>query len=230
MSAGSLGSFVLLVGLIAPHQTTAPAPASASITPEAGTYLGLLFAPSTNDQKATDTPPGVLVTFVLPNSPASKAGLSRDDLLQRYDGQAITGCEQLARLIQGDKPGHVVKLQVLRAGRAVTCEATLTLGPAISVASEARPMDPAGGEPAATSKPGGPALSATVVPQADGRLRVDLQYYQEGTGRLRSLTLTGDLTELQEQVGKLPDGERPLAQVLLDRLKQRNSTPARPRP
>jgi hypothetical protein len=206
----------LLLGVLAPQQTPAPAP-------NPGTYLGLLFAPNT-------APTGVLVTQVLPGSPASKAGLTRNDLVQRYDDQPISGCEQLARIIQADKPGRAVKLHVLRDGKAAVYEATLALGPAICLAGEARPMDPTLVGPPATAKPAGPALSASVEPQADGRLKVEMRYYLEGTGRLRTRTLTGSLSELQEQVNQFPEAELRLAQVLLDRLQQLNPTPVRPRP
>jgi hypothetical protein len=228
MSVGSLGSLVVLVGLIAPHQSPAPVP----MLPSPGTYLGLLFAPSTSAgfNAGNPAPAGVVVTQVLPGSPAAKAGLTRNDFLQRYDGQDISGCEQLARLIQSDKPGRAVKLQVLRAGQVVVCEATLTVGPATCLASESHSMDTTTGSAPARTKPAGPALSANIEPQADGRLRIDLQYYLEGTGRLHTRTLTGNLSELQKQVGEFPDAERRLAQVLLDRLKQLDPAPVRPRP
>lgn len=217
-------SVLALVGCLASHQA-APAPPADN----AGTYLGILFAPVTSgDLTATPLPepPGVVVTQVLTDSPADRGGVRRNDLLRRYDKEAIRSCEHLARLIQADKPDRVVQLEVVRGGRPITLEAKLTTGPPLRLAGEGRP---AGGTPAAASKPAAPSLSAQVEPLGDGRLRVDLQYYLEGTGRLRSRTLTGTLAELAAEVGKLPDDERRLGKVLLERL-QPLTPPARPRP
>ncbi len=229
MGASALASVCLLMGLSVAHQE-AVIPASA----DRGTYLGILFGPNTSAPlEANPAPPpgGVVVTQVLPDSPAAKAGLHRNDLLQRYGDQAVTSCEQLARLIQADTPGRVVTLQVRRAGRPLNLAAKLTVGPALRLAGEARQK---GGDAPAVGKAGlgaeAPALSAQIEPLGDGRLRVDLQYYLEGTGRLRSRTLTGTLVELARQIDQMPRDERRLGQVLLERLEQLNLTPARPRP
>src|SRR5690242_3492524 len=98
MASPTLASVLLLVGLsAAPQDAVSPAPAGT------GTYLGILFAPSTPaplDVPPVAPPAGVVVTQVLPDSPAARAGLNRNDLVKRYDDQALTSCEQLARLIQ----------------------------------------------------------------------------------------------------------------------------------
>lgn len=217
-------SVLLLVAGLTAHQAAPAAPAD-----NAGTYLGILFAPVTSGNltaNAIPEPPGVVVTQVLADSPADKGGVRRNDLLRRYDKEAVLSCEHLAKLIQADKPDRVVQLEVVRGGRTITLEAKLAVGTPLRLAGEVRP---AGGTTAAASKPAAPTLSAQVEPLGDGRLKVDLQYYLEGTGRLRSRTLTGTLAELTAEVGKLPEDERRLGKVLLERLEPL-IPPARPRP
>src|SRR5215204_3232726 len=106
----------VLLGLIPVRaQTIEPSPE------EKGTYLGVLISPVPEvlfDQ-LTDLPrgQGVVVTHVLPDSPAARAGLRRHDILLDYDGQKIRDCEHFARLIQADKPERKVRINVLRGGR-----------------------------------------------------------------------------------------------------------------
>src|SRR6266542_2079488 len=74
---------------------------------EKGTYLGVLFCPIP-DALLDHLPQlpregGVLVTHVLPRSPADKAGLRRHDILLRYDDQKIRSGDHLARLIRASK-------------------------------------------------------------------------------------------------------------------------------
>lgn len=227
MAISTCAGFLLLVGAVLPHQT--PGAASAPVPDPTGTYLGILFAPSAtlNRSTAPAPPVGITITQVIPKSPADVAGLRRHDQILSYDGDKLTTCEQLAKRIQGDTPGRVVKLLVHREGKPVTLEARLTVGPPLRLMGESRAS---GGETPATSKPAGPMLSAQVEPLPDGRLRVELRYYLEGSGRLRSHTLTGTIGDLQREIDKLAESERRLAQVLLDRLKKLDLTPAAPRP
>src|SRR5436309_2006447 len=87
---------------------------------EKGTFLGLLFGPRSSTESTTylraemvpvvprSSPPpaklapgntGVVVTHVLPGSPAARAGLRRNDVVLAYDKVKVRDCEQLARLI-----------------------------------------------------------------------------------------------------------------------------------
>ena len=73
-----------------------------------GTYLGVLFA-SVPDVVYDQVPQldrnrGVVVSYVIPDSPAAKAGLRRNDILLQYDDHKLRDCEQLAHLIRDDKP------------------------------------------------------------------------------------------------------------------------------
>src|SRR5262249_59191177 len=68
---------------------------------EKGTYLGVLISPVPEvlyDQ-LPQLPPGqgVVVTHVLPDSPAAQAMLRRHDILLAYADEKIRDCEHFAR-------------------------------------------------------------------------------------------------------------------------------------
>jgi hypothetical protein len=175
---------------------------------EKGTYLGVLISPVPEvlfDQ-LTDLPrgQGVVVTHVLPDSPAARAGLRRHDILLDYDGQKIRDCEHFARLIQADKPERKVRINVLRGGRSTVVEATLTLGTVLRIAQAPRP---AANEPAprGTAKGGGPpSVSVSVTPLEAGRLKLTVEYYQDAAGRLKTANYEGTLDEIQAALQSLP--------------------------
>src|SRR5687768_10459994 len=86
---------------------------------EKGPYLGVLFSPV--PEALLDHLPqlpregGVLVTHLLPESPALKAGIKKHDILLQFDGEKIRDGHHLARLIQATKSSQVVTLLLLRA-------------------------------------------------------------------------------------------------------------------
>ena len=66
---------------------------------------------------------GAIVLEVVPDSPADRAGLRRDDIIIEYNGQKVTGSEQLRNMVALTAPGTRATLKVLRDGR----EHTLTV-------------------------------------------------------------------------------------------------------
>lgn len=62
---------------------------------------------------------------VLPNSPASKAGIKEKDIILEFGGVKINKENTLAKLIQQKTIGAKVKLKVLRSGGELELEATL---------------------------------------------------------------------------------------------------------
>lgn len=65
-----------------------------------------------NRQRLVST--GVLVTRVVPNSPAYHAGLQRGDILYRIDNIPITSAIELMRYVKERKPGTVIEFDLLR--------------------------------------------------------------------------------------------------------------------
>jgi S1-C subfamily serine protease len=58
----------------------------------------------------------VVVSGIEPSSPADRAGLAAGDILLGLDGQAVTGADDLIRLLTGDKIGHGMEIDLLREG------------------------------------------------------------------------------------------------------------------
>ncbi|HZE99256.1 MAG TPA: PDZ domain-containing protein [Planctomycetota bacterium] len=68
---------------------------------------------------------GLLVTQVLPGSPAEQAGLKKNDILTRIDGKAVKGEEGLAAFMSGAKVGQDVTLTVLRKSKEQKIQVTI---------------------------------------------------------------------------------------------------------
>ncbi len=63
-----------------------------------------------------DNVSGAMVTALEPNGPAAKAGLMSLDTIVRVDGQAITGVDDLIRLLNNERIGRAITIDVLRRG------------------------------------------------------------------------------------------------------------------
>ncbi len=202
---------------------------SPSSSEEKGTFLGALISPVPEvlyDQ-VPDLPRGlgVVVTHVLPDSPAAKAGIRRNDVLLAYDGQKIRDCEHFARLIQADKPDRKVRLTLLRGGREIVIEATLELGIALRVVQNNKPA-PADTGPRGTAKAGSPpAVSVSATPLENSKLRITVDYYLEDTGRLKSVSFEGTLEEIENEVRHLPPRVTNSTQLALQRIRELGFSP-----
>jgi Do/DeqQ family serine protease len=69
---------------------------------------------------------GVLITRVLPNTPAATAGLRSGDVIVRVNRQAITEAEQLQKLVESSGVGAKLDLEIMREGR--SRQLTVTTG------------------------------------------------------------------------------------------------------
>jgi S1-C subfamily serine protease len=58
----------------------------------------------------------VMIASVEPGSPADHAGLTAGDIILTLDGTAVTGADDLIRLLAGDKIGRAVEIVTLRNG------------------------------------------------------------------------------------------------------------------
>jgi len=69
---------------------------------------------------------GLVVTYVVPDSPAAKAGLQRNDVITEFDGQALILPAQLRKLVQVRKDGEKVRVTFFRAGKKDSASVTLS--------------------------------------------------------------------------------------------------------
>jgi len=91
------------------------------------TYLGVAMSevPSAlADQLGIEA--GVVVGSVVPDSPAAKAGLQKNDVLVRFGGEALNSPRQLQDLVSARKEGDTVVVNYVR--RAQPGSADVTLG------------------------------------------------------------------------------------------------------
>jgi hypothetical protein len=210
---------------------------------EKGTYLGVLFGdvPEVLYDQLTDLPrgQGVVVTHVLPDSPAAQAKLARHDIVLEYNKEKVLDKEHFARLIRADKPEHKIDLLILRGGKRLTVEATLTTGPILRIGKLTPPATTKVADdrtPKGTAKPAGPGtVNVTALPLAEGKVKVTIEYYDEG--RLRCATCTGSDKEIETTVKELPERVQPLARFAMKRIRELDlqnannaTTPAPPKP
>jgi len=69
---------------------------------------------------------GVLIQTVLPNTPAARAGLQRNDVIVEFQGEPVSDLQKLRLKVADTTPGKPVTLVVLRNGRRMTMNVTLT--------------------------------------------------------------------------------------------------------
>lgn len=68
---------------------------------------------------------GVVVTAVVPGSPAEEAGLAPGDVILKAGGRPLESRRELNEVVVGHAAGEVLELWVERAGKARTCRVTL---------------------------------------------------------------------------------------------------------
>jgi S1-C subfamily serine protease len=77
---------------------------------------------------------GAMITALEPNGPAALAGLMTLDTIVRADGQAVTGVDDLIRLLNSERIGRRLEIDVLRRGTLRTFEVTPLERPAARAA------------------------------------------------------------------------------------------------
>jgi serine protease Do len=70
-------------------------------------------------------PDGALVADIMPDSPASKAGFKRKDVIVKYQGTPIKDHEDLPLLVANTAIGSTVKIDILRANKSETLTAVI---------------------------------------------------------------------------------------------------------
>jgi serine protease Do len=69
---------------------------------------------------------GVGVTEVMKGSPAEKAGIRKDDVIVRFDGESVTSVRKLTRLVSESSADQTVRLTISRGGAEQEVTATLS--------------------------------------------------------------------------------------------------------
>jgi C-terminal processing protease CtpA/Prc len=69
---------------------------------------------------------GAGVTQVVKDSPAEKAGLKKDDVILRFDGESVTSARKLSRLVSESAPDQTVRITISRGGAEQELSATLS--------------------------------------------------------------------------------------------------------
>jgi S1-C subfamily serine protease len=69
---------------------------------------------------------GILVTRLAQSAPAARAGLRPGDVIVGFNGQPVNELSQLARLIADAPVGSVARLEVIRAGKPMTHNVTVS--------------------------------------------------------------------------------------------------------
>lgn len=90
-------------------------------------YLGVsINSLSHQDKKDLGIGHGVLVTDVVKEGPAEKAGIKKGDVIQSVNGEKMTEPGEVTQIIRSLAPGAQAKIKLLRANKPV--DLTVTLG------------------------------------------------------------------------------------------------------
>ena len=135
--APALLAIIALTASSALAQRTAPAPAPPQSDPESFAYpffvdgsgfLGVRAEDITRDNMARyglNQLRGVGVTQVVKDSPAEKAGIRKDDVIVRFDGENVTSVRKLNRLISEVALDQTVRVAISRGGAEQELSATI---------------------------------------------------------------------------------------------------------
>ena len=103
-----------------------------------------------------------MITAVMPDSPAQKAGIEAGDIILKFDNKPIKKWSDLPRVVGSTKPDSSVKVDVWRKGKVVVL--TATVGEVKAPVAQAKADEK---KPEAKTKPAISALGMTVIPLSD---------------------------------------------------------------
>jgi membrane-associated protease RseP (regulator of RpoE activity) len=121
-----------------------PAPAAPAKLESA--YLGVVASgvpAALADHLGLQPGEGVVVSALMPDGPAAKAGLAAHDVITRVAGQPVGSSTELTREISRRKPGESVRLDVIHKSRASGIDVTLGARPQglAEATPQFRPLD-----------------------------------------------------------------------------------------
>ena len=104
---------------VAPPAPGEPFGQSFSLLIDGGSFLGV-YAEDINKENmgryGLREARGVGITSIVKDSPAEKAGLKKDDVILRFDGDSVTSSRKLSRLVSEVAPDQTVRLGISRSG------------------------------------------------------------------------------------------------------------------
>jgi PDZ domain len=153
---------------------------------------------------------GLVVESVSADAPGGLTSLRRHDILLQFDGQPLKSTEDLRRFMAAGKPDRKVSMVILRGGQEMTVEITLS------------PPDLALDGLRNAIKPGGPpAVNVECTYLTSAKMQMVVTYYAELSSQLQTLTCTGSLMEIEQQVREhqLPDRVEDLVDVAIKKLR-----------
>jgi membrane-associated protease RseP (regulator of RpoE activity) len=124
-------SLLLTAGIALAQQSAPPAPPAIADAPDApeaqaftmfiggGSFLGVHAEDISKENMSRygmRDARGVGVTQVVKDSPAEKAGLRKDDVIVKFEGDSVTSVRKLTRLVSEVAPDQTVKLGISRGG------------------------------------------------------------------------------------------------------------------
>ena len=114
--------------LEAQEPSTAEATRAFSIMLDGGTFLGVSVEDISKENMSRygmREVRGAGVIQVIKDSPAEKAGLKKDDVILRFEGESVTSARKLTRLVSEASADQTVRLTISRGGSEQEVSATL---------------------------------------------------------------------------------------------------------
>ncbi|HJQ67526.1 MAG TPA: PDZ domain-containing protein [Blastocatellia bacterium] len=119
-------------GLAAPQEATISDAPIAAVAQGRGSYLGVGLdevTPEAVGRLKLKAERGAVIIDVAADSPAAKAGLQKNDVIVRWDGEQIESAIQLSRIRRETPPGRTVRLGIIRDGREMEVSVQLSERP-----------------------------------------------------------------------------------------------------
>ena len=93
-------------------------------------WLGVMiqrFTPELAETFGVKNSVGALVGDVIPNSPASKSGIQRGDVIVRFNEKSVKDFNALPKMVANIRPGTTVPVEVIREGKNQNLDVTIDL-------------------------------------------------------------------------------------------------------
>ncbi len=153
-----------------------PAPAGAPAAPTPKPFLGVHIVSVPAPVRAQTTlaeGTGLMVDFIIPDSPAELAGCKLYDILTNVGDQQLLSSEQFTNLIRSNKTGGTVALGILRQGQVLSLNAVLAEAPAVESSENVEALIARlRTQPATETKPS--ATNAASMKMSDGEGTVEI--------------------------------------------------------